>query len=380
VNQTVLASPAGISFGKQLFPHTDDQPVTRTVTYRNSGSATVTLNLALHVTGPDGKPVTGFERKLKHSDVATVRAEHAQQATGVLGHKVTVPELPNILVGGFLVETRFQLPFTRTEYYNTDDGVQWHRTFDEVLGGRTVTRTFGPPVGYTKGKTTTERWNRAVFGPSVVAPPGSVSASRQGDQLVFFQPTFVDRDGRETQTLTTVERTQLFRNGDFVNESPSAKAVFDVPAERAAYRVEVLAGRGAPATLSTFVATAWTFRSGHVSGEVAKPLPLSVVLFTPALDARNSAPAGQRFAIPVTVVAQAGSDAGANRSLTVEVSYDDGATWRRASLQTSGGVRSAMVNHPAAAGFVSLRATATDTKGNTVTVTIIRAYRMMVRS
>jgi subtilisin family serine protease len=54
ITQTVTAAPASVSFGLQQWPHTDDQPVTKDVTYHNNGTADVTLNLAFQATGPDG--------------------------------------------------------------------------------------------------------------------------------------------------------------------------------------------------------------------------------------------------------------------------------------------------------------------------------------
>lgn len=55
----------------------------------------------------------------------------------------------------------------------------------------------------------------------------------------------------------------------------------------------------------------------------------------------------------------------------MEVSYDDGAHWTE--VPVAGG--KALLNHPAS-GHVSLRAKVTDTAGNTVDQTIIRAYRL----
>ena len=37
IRQTVIAEPASVSFGIQQWPHTDDKPVTRQLTYRNLG-------------------------------------------------------------------------------------------------------------------------------------------------------------------------------------------------------------------------------------------------------------------------------------------------------------------------------------------------------
>jgi hypothetical protein len=80
--------------------------------------------------------------------------------------------------------------------------------------------------------------------------------------------------------------------------------------------------------------------------------------------------------VPVIVQAQAGSAATRNRSLRVEVSYDDGRTWQPVELRRGPGGTRAILAHPRGAGFVSLRAKAADSAGNTVEQTIIRAYRI----
>ncbi len=53
--RTVRVEPATIDLGLQRWPHTDDRPVSRTLTYHNSGGAPTTLALDTDVTGPDGK-------------------------------------------------------------------------------------------------------------------------------------------------------------------------------------------------------------------------------------------------------------------------------------------------------------------------------------
>jgi subtilisin family serine protease len=61
ITQTVIADPVSVGFGVQQWPHTDDTPVTRKVTYRNLGTTDVTLGLAVTATGPNGKPApAGF--------------------------------------------------------------------------------------------------------------------------------------------------------------------------------------------------------------------------------------------------------------------------------------------------------------------------------
>lgn len=62
IDQTVVAEPVSVNLGTRSWPHTDDTPVTEQVTYRNNGSADVTLDLSLSApTGGDGQPApAGF--------------------------------------------------------------------------------------------------------------------------------------------------------------------------------------------------------------------------------------------------------------------------------------------------------------------------------
>ncbi|MDH6451680.1 MULTISPECIES: S8 family peptidase [unclassified Streptomyces] len=50
----VASEQTSVSFGKQRWPHTDDRPVTRHITYRNDGDHPVTLDLTAGATGPGG--------------------------------------------------------------------------------------------------------------------------------------------------------------------------------------------------------------------------------------------------------------------------------------------------------------------------------------
>ncbi|GHK00671.1 hypothetical protein SY2F82_24680 [Streptomyces sp. Y2F8-2] len=61
IRQTVLAEPSSLSFGIAQWPHTDDTPVTKELTYRNTGKAAVTLTLSLTATNPKGQAApSGF--------------------------------------------------------------------------------------------------------------------------------------------------------------------------------------------------------------------------------------------------------------------------------------------------------------------------------
>jgi len=171
--------------------------------------------------------------------------------------------------------------------------------------------------------------------------------------------------------------TRLFRDGALVaqNTAPGNAAV-SVPDGSAGYRLE--AGvtpidnpTGARWEISTHVTASWTFRSAKADG--LTPLPLMAVRFQPDLDGHNRAPAGRAFQIPVRVEHQPGARNVPVTNLTVQTSYDDGATWQPVPLIRTAASWRMMIANPIG-GSVSLRAMATDADGNTVEQTIERAY------
>ncbi|MEV5984482.1 S8 family serine peptidase [Streptomyces sp. NPDC052051] len=89
ITQTVLAEPSSLSFGVAQWPHTDDAPVTKELTYRNTGTTDVTLSLALTATGPKGQAApTGFFTL------------GAQQVTVPAGGTASVPVTVDTRLGG----------------------------------------------------------------------------------------------------------------------------------------------------------------------------------------------------------------------------------------------------------------------------------------
>jgi hypothetical protein len=83
--------------------------------------------------------------------------------------------------------------------------------------------------------------------------------------------------------------------------------------------------------------------------------------------------------IGITLQAMAGDPFGeANtpidvESMTFEVSYNDGRTWKRVSIDPDGGTAEAELCPPRRAEFVSVRVTALDTAGTEVSPTTIRS-------
>ncbi|MFF7949804.1 S8 family peptidase [Streptomyces griseorubiginosus] len=91
IKQTVIADPVSVSFGTQQWPHTDDKPVTKKLTYRNLGTKDVTLKLASTATNPKGQAAPAGFFKLGATTV-TVPA----------GGKASVDVTVNTKLGGTL--------------------------------------------------------------------------------------------------------------------------------------------------------------------------------------------------------------------------------------------------------------------------------------
>ncbi|MCT2583948.1 S8 family serine peptidase [Actinophytocola gossypii] len=60
MTQTLVTEPTNVSLGTVAWPHDDDEPVTKELTYRNLGDTDVTLALSVEATGPDGAPADLF--------------------------------------------------------------------------------------------------------------------------------------------------------------------------------------------------------------------------------------------------------------------------------------------------------------------------------
>ncbi|MHB9859472.1 S8 family peptidase [Streptomyces sp. YIM S03343] len=91
IKQTVIADPVSLSFGIQQWPHSDDTPVTKQLTYRNLGTKAVTLNLSATATDPKGNAAPAGFFKLS-----------ATKVTVPAGGKASVDATVNTKLGGTL--------------------------------------------------------------------------------------------------------------------------------------------------------------------------------------------------------------------------------------------------------------------------------------
>ncbi|WP_234347248.1 S8 family serine peptidase [Streptomyces specialis] len=276
-------------------------------------------------------------------------------------------------VFGSVQGSQYALPRTVEVYVEADTG-EWQQEFlqtddefGETAGAATGYETYRPGARY---ETT---FNTGVFAPVVDAEHGLF---RTGDTLHGRLAPFSDGDGNIGRGLYDSASTTLYRDGevyatvdDFIDY-----AEFEVPSDEADYELVTTVTRDpaqpyAAAGVSTEFSASYSFTSAGTGEEETVALPATAVRFTPKLALDSTSPAGRTVDIPVTVQ---GSAAGRNLdSLTVSVSFDGGDTWTEARVK-HGKIR---VTNPAAGGTVSLCAEVTDKRGNTVTQTIVDAYR-----
>ncbi|WP_037263574.1 S8 family serine peptidase [Kibdelosporangium aridum] len=321
----------------------------------------------------------------RNNDLATVQANYHSLVDGGIAYIDYMTRSGDLDMGSGLWSTLVPLPLRRNEYYSP---VSWQNSFRVAPN-----RDSGPEHGYLVGERTyrpgerfTTDWNKAVISPGVSVSNELYTGEphmirREGDRITAVLPLFSDAARHsgfprpEEYSFADKGDTVLYADGKEIGRSGvPGDGAFTVPAAPADYRLTSEVTRTSPLwPLSTKVSAEWTFRSGHTAQ--ATPLPLLAVGFDPKLDITNHARANTVLAIPVRVDRQTGATGSAPSLRAVEVSTDDGTTWRNAPVVKVNGSYWTVVQNPAS-GFVSLRASASDRDGNSVNQTVIRAYRV----
>jgi hypothetical protein len=326
--------------------------------------------------------MTGYTLVGTPDRLATVNARIRATADQIHEKRV-VATLPDLGFTSFdpVAVVRAQGPFEQTSHYLGDPGMAWQPTVEQLdADGQFVAELGGVVVSYPPGRTVDELWNRAPFGPAFSVVDNEPQAARDGDVLTLRPTLYSDVAAPSRLGISLGDQhLALFRNdalvaeagGDPFSQLPSVV----VPPGPADYRLEAGAKRDPSASeLSTEVSATWTFRSAHTAG--AQALALPTMRFAPGLDRDNAAIAGLPLVLPVHVERLPGAPTPAIRAITVEASFDDGATWRAVPGARLGADFLGVVLPPARATFLSLRGTARDAAGNRVDQTILRAAKL----
>jgi hypothetical protein len=319
-----------------------------------------------------GRFLTNFSRAARERDFATVVNRSYAVSDGpqqAFMHNWGFPP-----EGGQALSApiRFSVPSTRTIYYLAND-VQWENRWEQT--GSSQVQQMVAPYTLRAGKRSEMRWNQGPSGPTF---NNRTYVTRAGNTMSFNVPPFGDQAGHTGYSLLDSGRVRFFVDGTQLVETP--KYFYDaggpVPAADSTYRLEYEVDRTTGFTNSTRISGAWTFRSAQAPADAATAMPMSSFGFKPVLDIANTAPARVPYLVPVTLTRQPGAAPSAVRRITVDVSYDDGATWRSVPLLHMGGANwVALLKHPAK-GSVSLRGSAGFADGGTADYTVIAAYQL----
>ncbi|KUN65697.1 hypothetical protein AQJ46_27000 [Streptomyces canus] len=322
---------------------------------------------------------TNFRHVVRQSELATVKHQYysvnSEGQSRAFTHNFGFPpEGGSALSAGAIW---FDTPGrSRTVYYKADD-TMWETRYNQYApDGTFQTQFLTDYETYKPGKRYTTEWQKAVPGPRFSR---TTTVARDGNRLSFNVPMAGDQAGHTGYSAYDTSRVAFYHGDQKLVELdyPWTDAAGTVPAAEATYRLEYSAERSAAGGgfgLGTSISGSWTFRSGEVSGGET-PLGLSAFDFAPVVDQNNT---GGLPVVPMRLVRQPGAAASAVRSVSVEVSYDDGKSWRKARLAKTG--RDAWVmplpGRPVSGGYVSLRASAEFADGGAVEYRVIRGYRV----
>jgi hypothetical protein len=326
-----------------------------------------------------GRLPDGLQRAIRAKDLTELDSGFKSHSPGLFGSTFyvgrTVADVGSRAI--FIATIPFRLPARRVDYFLTSDfnwAVQvWETQLRDSQPDLPFTEHHMQTIAAGPPRRLTTEWNAAVFGPNLAATfPSEIV--RVGDELIFSGPNlFSDQAGHSVFDYQSNVEPRLYRDGVLVEGSDGS---YPVPPGAASYRYEVTSARREPMQLSTEVLFAWNFRSERPATDEPVPLPVMTVRFLPRLDDHNQAPAGVVFPIPLSLSRQPGTPTLPLRRLSVDVSFDRGASWRPTMVLRHGDTGIALAPHPTGDGMASLRATAVDRDGNAVEETILDAYRL----
>ncbi|GHA66182.1 peptidase [Streptomyces tendae] len=278
---------------------------------------------------------------------------------------------------------RIDYPAERTEYVSTGPGQLWHETVtsaDEALEER------GGLSDYRGGSRTELDWFKPVWHPYLGTGLGW-GQQRAGNRLQFNAPGWGDSGPDHTgfgdvwsEGSGMSQTTSVYLDGELVDQGPSSAAyVWDAPADEHTYKlVTDTALDAARWPTATKGHAEWTFRSTATPDDRWTFLPLINLSFDVDTDLAGKVRGGKKLRIGLGAEYVAGApDTGTIGGGRLEVSYDDGKSWHQVRLRGGDGGGEASwqgtLSVPRDAEHVSLRASARDDRGGSVTQEIVRA-------
>ncbi|GGJ12621.1 S8 family serine peptidase [Streptomyces brasiliensis] len=281
---------------------------------------------------------------------------------------------------GLGFQSLIDLPAERTDYVSTGPGQLWH---ESVTAGNGALEERSGLVSYTGGTHPELNWFKPVWHPWLGTGLG-FGQQRSGNVIQINAPGWGDsgpdhtgfgdvwsgETGMDQYTAVSVDGTQVDRR------KSSAAYVWDAPADEHTYQVTTDTTLDPEQwDLATKGHAEWTFKSAATPEDSWTYLPLINLAFDVDTDLAGDVRGGSR--VPIGLGAEYVADASGTGTLgggRLEVSYDDGTTWRTVQLTDGRGASwHGTLTVPRDAEHISLRASARDDRGGSVTQEIIRA-------
>ncbi|WP_299745971.1 S8 family serine peptidase [uncultured Rossellomorea sp.] len=276
---------------------------------------------------------------------------------------------------GFL--QKVSLPSARTEYVSATEDTGWYHQANVLDEGWQVRQ---PLKSYDGGEKMTENWFSPVVRPSL--GDGYWPPRRQGDSLQINVPAWADAGtgntgGTEWDVSFQNQTSQLYKGDTLLKEGKGqALNVWDVlPQERTQYRFITDAKRDENRwNTSTRTHTEWTFWTEKTENWM-EDLPFLTLDYQVDTDVKGDALSNRPTSLELTVgKVKEAVGYGNVEGATLEVSFNEGKTWKKVKLNQEGDTFSVTIQNPKNATSVSLKASAWDDEGNKITQEIIKAY------
>lgn len=320
------------------------------------------------------------DRTYRVDDDGLARNQATYRAMGTATDYIDLPSVtrPSGLAASFGDIETVPAPSTRTELYSTGSTGFGHQVSSSFPWGEFM---IDPVRTYKKGERRTEEWYGGAVAPTTPldeAGAPALAAERQGNQIGVAPGFWGDGQHQGVQgSFGDIGGVSLRRDGEEIGASGWPYGVFDVPADDSAYDLTLETHKiGSKVwNRSDGTVTTWSFRSHLDEDAYSQGIPLLFPHLTLPEDGLKTLAARDGQKIGLSVTGHAGYTPGALTKVALSYSYDDGATWTEAATAGRGGAWTATVDHGGAAGKqVTLKARLTDSKGNSVTQTVTRAY------
>ncbi|WP_405062780.1 S8 family serine peptidase [Kribbella sp. NBC_01505] len=345
-------------------------------TVRVTGQAVTPYVYDLAVPWANRLPVD-TELTVKRDQLATVEETFGTQTGLPTGEtrSATTPAGANL---NSFIPPYFATPAKRTSYVQAN-GVTW--TGQIILDGENADPTVtGAPRVYKAGGKSVERWLTPVINSGLPDADvgGFARVGRYGGGLEMTISTISHGPDQYSPWWSTTGETSIVvhRNGSEIYSDNTAPGGFvEVPAEAAEYTIDLKNSPDAELfKYSTTVESQWKFRS---KGGEEEQMPLILAdLDIPQADGHNQVRTGQPITIDLGLRHQFGSGSTAKFARPkLEISYD-GNHWTPLPITGTGPHYKATITHPTTTTgkTPSLRLTAKDADGNSLTQQITAAY------